>query len=107
VVFSLCKRNVFLEKLNIRVDLDLNQIGRFNAFFNTSEVNPFRVSFRHNQLDQGFVLPPATPNSGRRRQDFTGCATSEGRKNGTKTAGCQIDAHRFAASFVFCRRVPG
>jgi hypothetical protein len=57
-------------------------------------------------IDQEVNLAATTPICGRRGQDFTESAASEGRKNGTKTAACQI-CHRFAASSVFCPRLPG
>ena len=45
VVLALGKRNVFLEKIDVRVELNLNEVWRLDGFLNCSEVDAFRISF--------------------------------------------------------------
>jgi hypothetical protein len=45
VVFSLCERNVLLQKINIGIELDLDEVRRLDSFLNGSEVDAFRISF--------------------------------------------------------------
>ena len=41
LIFPLCVRDVFLEEIDVRIGLNLNQIWRFDPFFDASEVNAF------------------------------------------------------------------
>jgi hypothetical protein len=42
VVFALGKRDVLLEEIDVRVELDLNEIWRLDRFIDGSEVDAFR-----------------------------------------------------------------
>src|SRR4029077_412505 len=44
LIFALRIRDVFLKKIDVRICLNLNEVGRFDGFLNTSEVNAFRHS---------------------------------------------------------------
>ena len=45
VVLALGKWNVFLEKIDVGVELNLNQVWRLDGFLDCSEVDAFRISF--------------------------------------------------------------
>src|SRR4029434_5681873 len=39
VVFAFVKRHVFLQEIDVRIELNFNEIWRLNAFLNTAEMN--------------------------------------------------------------------
>ena len=45
VIPPLGKRHILLEKIDIRIELDLDQVRRLYTFFDGSEVDAFRISF--------------------------------------------------------------
>ena len=45
VVFPFREWNVFLEKIDVGVELNLNEVWRLNGFLDGSEVDAFRISF--------------------------------------------------------------
>src|SRR5947209_871125 len=47
-IFPFRERHVFLEKIDVRVELNLDQIWRLDAFLDGSEVDAFLSAFRHN-----------------------------------------------------------
>jgi hypothetical protein len=45
VVLPFGKRDVFLEEIDVRVELNFNEVWRLDGFLNCSEVDAFRISF--------------------------------------------------------------
>jgi hypothetical protein len=45
VVLSFGKWDVFLEKIDVGVELNLNEVWRLDGFLDCSEVDAFRISF--------------------------------------------------------------
>jgi len=45
VVLALGKLDVFLEEIDVGVELDLNEVWRLDGFLDCSEVDAFRISF--------------------------------------------------------------
>ena len=44
LIFALRILDVFLKKIDVRICLNLNEVGWFDGFLDTSEVNTFRPS---------------------------------------------------------------
>ena len=45
VVLALGKGHVFLKKIDVGVELNLNEVWRLDGFLDCSEVDAFRISF--------------------------------------------------------------
>ena len=45
VVLAFGKLDVFLEEIDVRVELNLNEVWRLDGFLDCSEVDTFRISF--------------------------------------------------------------
>ena len=45
VVLPFGKLDVFLEEIDVRVELNLNEVWRLDGFLDCSEVDAFRISF--------------------------------------------------------------
>src|SRR5262249_46424581 len=45
MILAFGKRDVFLEEIDVRVELDFNEVWKLDSFLDCSEVDAFRISF--------------------------------------------------------------
>ncbi len=106
-VLPLARRDVFLQKIDVGIELNLDQVRWLNRLFDFAEVDTLYCStVRHNWCTnlQWFKTcsDPGCRSRGVRGLRFF--PEIAGEKTGSKTAVCQRDLHRFVANLDICRR---
>src|SRR5438477_11998721 len=85
------KRHILLQEVEVRVELNLDEVWRLDAFLDGSEVDAFRITFRHKLLGQSSrLLTTPRPLTGGRNDSSRFQAASKKRKNSSKTDGVKF-----------------